>query len=149
LRLSELWFDIDADGVRGEGEDLLEVAAEMFAGTGFNRDYAQSVEIRFDVADSRWLAAYSQLVRGVSLSILAYDPTAAITEVMRTKVALAELNGESPMANAIDYMVGDFVDSAGVVLMALRAQPDAERGAAALAAFEAVIAENRAFWRLV
>lgn len=149
LRLSDLWFDIDADGARGEGEDLLDVAAELFRGTGFDRDFGERVEIRFDVADSRWLAAYAQLIRGVSLSVLAYDPTEAITEVMQTKTALAELNGTSPMANAIDYMVGDYVDSFGTVLLALRSEPDAARGAEALAAFETVIAENRAFWRLV
>lgn len=149
IRLADLWFDIDADGKRGPGEDLLDVGARLFAGTGFNRAAGEAVEIRFDLADSRWLAAYAQLIRGVSLTILTYDPTKAIAELMRDKAELAALNAGSAPANAVDYMIGDFVDSAGAALMALRFDPDSARAAEALDAFEAVIAQNRAFWQLV
>jgi hypothetical protein len=149
IRVEDLWFDIDADGARSEGEGFYAVAgAVLFGQTGFDPTTLPSLAIRFDVADSRWLSGYAAVLQAVGNAVLAYDPTQAIADVQASRAAFAELNRDLAMVNALDMNMGRFVDAAAVVDRALRQDPDPARGAAAHAAALAVIADNRAFWRL-
>jgi hypothetical protein len=150
LRIADIWFDIDANGVRGEGETLYEVLGQvMFGRTGFDPAQLDVLVVRFDLADSRWLSAYANLVAATASAILAYDPTDAIRRAMDAKAALAEVNKGEPLANGIDMMVGSFVDVVAVAKEALSHQPDRDEAARALMHLEAVVDRNRAFWRLV
>jgi hypothetical protein len=150
VRVEDLWFDIDADGRRAEGEGFYAVTgAVLFGGTGFDPASLPSLAIRFDVADSRWLSGYAAVLQAVGNAVLAYDPTDAIARMQATRTAFADLNRDLAMVNGLDMMMGRYADVAAVVDGALRQQPDPARGAAAHAAALAVIADNRAFWRLV
>lgn len=149
LRIADLWFDIDANGARGRGESLLEVLGTvMFGRAGFDLESFDSLVVRFDVADSRWLSAYANLVAGTASVILAYDPTAATQRAMDARAALREVSAGDPLASGLDMMVGSFVDVIAVAKDALSQQPDAAEAAKALAHLEAVVEKNRAFWRL-
>ncbi len=83
IDLGDLWFDIDGNGARDPGESALDVIGPMLMGWQWSeRDPASPAPVvRFDVADAAWLSAYSQFIQGFGNTLLAYDPTAAITEV--------------------------------------------------------------------
>lgn len=150
LRLADIWFDVDANGSRGKGEGLYEIlGGVLFGRTGFDAASLDKLVIRFDVADARWLSAYSSLVSASASVLLAYDPTKAIQQAMDAKAALAKVNAGEPLANAIDMMVGSFVDVVAVAKTALAQQPDRAEAARALQDLEAVVRSNRAFWALV
>jgi hypothetical protein len=150
VRPADLWFNIDGDGRRGKGESFLEVAGGvLFGRTGFESAGFDRLEIRFDVADSRWLAAYAELIRGTALVFETYDVTAAVDRVLTANADLWKLNRGTEMANALDMMVGGWVDSAATVLWAMRSDPDPTLAAEALDAAERMIGFNRDFWRLV
>jgi hypothetical protein len=121
----------------------------MLSRTGFDPTALPALVIRFDVADSRWLMAYADLLAAVGNAVLAYDPTAAIITITGTDATLAELNRDLPMLNAMDMNFGRFVDAFAVVDQALRQEPDKARTAAAHAGLVAMIGHNRDFWRLV
>ena len=150
MRPADIWFDIDGDGTRGKGEDLYAVLGPMmFSRTGVDAARLPTIEVRFDVADARWLAAYGELIRAVSLTVLAYDPTDAIRKVIETKAKLAEINSGMTMMNALDMNLGSFVDSTAVILLAAAQQPDKAKTAQALTALLHLVDQNRAFWTLV
>lgn len=78
LRPADLWFDIDADGVRDDSESALVSLGTLFAQSfnqNIDRGALAQVEIRFDNADTHWLLAYTHLLSGVANSVLAFDPT--------------------------------------------------------------------------
>ncbi|WP_343116630.1 hypothetical protein [Ostreiculturibacter nitratireducens] len=150
IALSDLWFDIDMDGVRGEREGLMEVAGLALMGArALGRVELQDVVVRFDVADVPWLVAYTHFISGVSEAVLAYDPTDAVADVIAVKDGLAALDTELPPSNAMDMEFGFFVDRLAMVWHALRSEPDQDHAAAAHAHFLEMIDENRRFWRLV
>lgn len=149
IALSDLWFDIDMDGARGQGEALMEVAGLALLGArGLARADLQDVVIRFDAADVAWLMAYTHFVAGVSEVVLAYDPTEAIGGVLEVNAALAALDTDLPPGNAMDMEFGFFVDRLAMVWHAMRGEPNRDHAAAAHGHFLAMIADNRRFWRL-
>lgn len=152
ISLGDVWFDVNANGTRDEGEDLMQIAGRMLLGPRAAREMAEQPElptIRFDTADTFWLTAYTHFLSGISEVILAYDPTDAITEVLETNAALAELDTEQPPANAIDQQFGIFIDRFAMAYLAATGQPDTDRALAAHGHFLSMIEANRTFWRLV
>jgi hypothetical protein len=148
IDLSDLWFDVDADGTRTPGEGLLEIAAPMIPGSGLATDAAAPV-IRFDRADAAWLTAYSHLLSALSEVVLAYDPTEPVTRVM---AAVAGMQALAPLQS--DWLLGgsgklQAVDMLAMLIATLDQTPDAARMAAAHEHLLQVVAQNRRFWDLV
>jgi hypothetical protein len=150
IALSDLWFDVNANGTRDDGEDVLSIAGPMILGWRWmGRDPATPAPvIRFDAADAAWLSAYTHLLAGVGEILLTYDPTVAITAVATSHAQFAGLR-KTPVDTTEYYGMAEGIDAAYVILTALNQQPDAPRAIAARDHFLAMIAQNRTFWARV
>lgn len=149
IRVADLWFDINANGARDEGESLAEVTG-MALGAG--RGMGVAVEdpvITFDTADAAWLSAYTHFLSGFAATALAYDPEPAIQRVLDSSKAIYAFWGDTPPNNAMDMMFGRQVDRAAMVLHALSNTPDKALAQKAHGHFLSMITENRRFWSLV
>lgn len=149
VRISDLWFDINANGTRDAGEDLAEVTGMALGG---RRGIGVAVEdpvITFDTADAAWLSAYTHFLSGLASTALAYDPEPAIQRVIDSSAQIYGLWGTTPPNNAMDMMFGRQVDRAAMVLIALSKTPDTGLAQDAYGHFLSMIAENRRFWSLV
>ncbi|MEL6316458.1 MAG: hypothetical protein AAFR16_02340, partial [Pseudomonadota bacterium] len=137
VALSDLWFDVNADGRRDAGEDLLTLARSAGLRTGAG---AETAIVRFDVADLSWMRAYVHLLSAVAEFGLALEPTAALER-------LAALDGELAQATLSREGVGAGLDQAAPLWMMLTAPaPDRERTRAALGHLQEMVAQNRVFW---
>ena len=154
---ADIWFDIDADGARGPGEGLLDVAGAILApqmgaalvdpDAGAALPAPASVVVRFDTADAAWLSAYAHLLSGVSEAVVAVDPTDAIDRVMTSRRNFAAIGAVQPRNNWFDNAsLIDPVDLLSMVVFALDGVPDAVHARAAHDHFLAMIADNRTFW---
>lgn len=149
IRISDLWFDINATGTRDPGESLAEVTGMALGG---GRGMGVAVEdpvITFDTADAAWLSAYTHFLSGFVSTALAYDPEPAIQRVLDSSKQIYALWGTTPPNNAMDMMFGRQVDRAAMVLIALSKTPDKALAQDAYGHFLSMIAENRRFWSLV
>lgn len=148
IRLSDLWFDVNADGTRGADENLMDLLGPTLMGFAwFERDpTAPAPVIRFDRADAAWLSAYTHLLQGVAQIVLAYDPTDALTRVQTMRDGIAAL---SPPAETEFTMFAPGLDAVWTLLTALDQQPDAARLTAARDHFLSMVADNRTFWTAV
>jgi hypothetical protein len=145
---ADIWFDINANGTRDDGEDMAGTLGPMLLGWQWDaRDPATPPPtIRFDAADAAWLSAYTHLLQGLSDTVLAYDPTAAIARMQGARTAL----GIAPGTVDFDYYgLEEASDYISIITGALDQQPDAARLASAHAHFLQMIAENRRFWGMV
>ena len=149
ISVGDLWFDIDANGIRSEGEDLGSVAGLALGARGMASVDVIAPTIRFDTADAAWLAAYTNFLSAFAEVALAYDPAPAIDRVIAASAAMTALHGTTPPHNAMDMMFGRQVVRVAMVLHALAQTPDAARGKAAHAHMLEMIRENRRFWALV
>lgn len=142
-----LWFDINGDGRREQGEGLFAVA-----GGDLNRALASDFTppvVRFDTADAAWLSAYAHLLSGVSETVLALDPTSAITRVLDSAEqmdALGQATTRRSWMTADDAM---WVDLITIFVRAIEGRPDVDRSRAAHAHFLAMIEDNQVFWSRV
>ncbi|MEZ5797928.1 MAG: hypothetical protein R3D63_10885 [Paracoccaceae bacterium] len=149
ISLGDLWFDINMNATRDEGEDLAAVAGLALGGRRDVMAGANAPSIRFDTADAAWLAAYTHLLSGFAQVALAYDPAASVDRVMASAARLKELQGSTPPDNAMDMMFGRQVDRVAMILLALSEAPDAALAASAHDHFLGMIRDNRRFWSLV
>ena len=147
--LSDLWFDINMNGTRDDGEDVASVAGLTLGGGRLVTVPVADPVIRFDTADAAWLAAYTHFLSGFASTALAYDPEPAIQRVMDSSAALYALWGDTPPPNAMDMMFGRQVDRVAMALFALSKTPDKTLAQDAYSHFLAMITENRRFWALV
>ncbi len=149
---ADLWFDINANGARDPGESFAHVM-----GLAWPVDMQRMIDpekepsvpsfiIRFDLADAHWLRAYFNLIAGVGETLLAYDPTQAIGDVVESRLKFAELGTFRP-GGMFDFV--GIADMVAIVKNALDQQPDEAALTRAHRHFMAMVAENRAFWRLV
>ncbi|MEX0971546.1 MAG: hypothetical protein WD046_13995 [Paracoccaceae bacterium] len=146
INITDIWFDVNADGQRQPGESMANIASAALD-RRMNEEQA-AVIVRFDYADARWLSAYTHLLSGVSEMVAAFDPTAAINQIIDARESFAAL-GTNPMNMGAMMIGGDFdswLDYFTMVYQALRQQPDPAHTRAAHGHFLAMIAENRAFW---
>jgi hypothetical protein len=145
---ADVWFDINANGTRDNGEDMAATLGPMLMGWQWDaRDPATPLPtVRFDAADAAWLAAYTHLLSGISDTVVAYDPTTAMARMQDARVAL----GIAPGVVDFDYYgLEEASDYISVIMGALDQQPDAARLQSAHAHFLQMIAENRRFWGMV
>ena len=149
IRLADLWFDIDMNGTRSEGEDVASVAGLTLGGARMIVEPVADPVIRFDTADAAWLTAYTHFLSGFVSTALAYDPEPAIRRVMDSSAAIYALWGDTPPPNALDMMFGRQVDRVAMVLFALSKTPDKTLALDAHGHFLSMIEENRRFWSLV
>ena len=149
IRISDLWFDINMNGTRDEGEDLGSVAGLTLGGARMIVVPVADPVIRFDTADAAWLQAYTHFLSGFVSTALAYDPEPAIRRVMDSSAAIYALWGDTPPTNAMDMMFGRQVDRIAMVLFALSKTPDKSLALDAHSHFLSMIEANRRFWSLV
>ena len=149
IRLSDLWFDINADGKREAGEEMAAIAGLTLAGMGRFTEMPADPIVRFDTADAAWLAAYTQFLSAFSTIVLAFDPAPVVQRVIASTDAMQALWGTTPPPNAMDMMFGRQVDRAAMILLALAKAPDPGLSMKAHGHLLAMIQDNRRFWRLV
>lgn len=149
LRFEDLWFDVNSNGRRDPDEGLPELAGLPTPPTG-------PPEVRFDAADAHWLRAYTHLIEGMSLLILAFDPQPALSGRIALAAALDRQFAEppdqmapAPQMDAEARHFGPMVDRIAVVVQTLRNRPDAAKIAEAVAHWQAMIDANRDFWQAV
>jgi hypothetical protein len=150
ISLADLWFDVNANSRRDEGEDLLPLLGPMILGWRWadRAPAAPAPVIRFDAADAAWLSAYTHMLGGVANLVLTYDPTEATARVLDARDKMAAFGPVTPDPLTGAEGVGA-VDLIAITLDALDSPPDAARAAAARDDFLAMIADNRRFWTLV
>lgn len=145
IALADIWFDIDRNGTRSDGEGLADLIAPLQpAATG-----APLPIVRFDVADAAWTAAYADLLGGICALIQAYDPTAAITRVLQARAAIEQFGPLAPdpiFGGGASLDVADFV---AMILDTLNQTPDTARMARAKQHLRDMVALNRDFWARV
>lgn len=137
IDLTAVWFDINGNGARDDGEDLFSTTESVIA---MGAEPRESLVVRFDTADAAWLRAYAHLLSGISEVVLALDPTEAIATVQTAAATLGHDRGDA------NESFSQVADQAATVLLALRQQPDAARSTAALAHFETMVEQNLIFW---
>ena len=143
LSLDDLWIDANGNGKRDEAggvsETVLDVAGDAL---GLNMRGMVGTVVRFDAADVSWLRAYALFLSGVSELALALDITSAI-EGARPGWEVAAKHKPAPGLGIGEDV---WIDQAATILLMLRGEVDAKRTRAALAHFDAMIANNRLFW---
>lgn len=145
----DLWFDINMNDRRDPGEGLFETAGAFFGGSPSPLETL--APIQFDLADAAWLSAYSHLLSGVSETILAFDPAAAIKTVFSAGTAMdaaraGPLDGQGFLVNQDTPALADLF---ATIIYALESQPDVTRSRAAHAHFLDMINDNKEFWSRV
>ena len=146
INTADLWFDINANGIRDAGEGMLDNAASQL-NRGLGAEFTPPV-IRFDTSDAAWLSAYAHLLSGVSETILAVDPTSAIQRVTDSAAAMEQFNiGQETMIFSPDEDM--WIDMVAMFIHAIEGKPDVERSRAAHAHFLSMIADNQTFWSRV
>jgi hypothetical protein len=152
IAFADIWFDINANTTRDDGEDAGAVLGPILMGWQWDeRDPATPLPVvRFDAADAVWLLAYTHLLQGISDTVIAYDPTAAVTRMVDTRAELG-LVRKPPVEGEYNFddSFGDFADIASVVTGALDQPPNTDRLTSAHTHFLAMVAQNRRFWPLV
>jgi hypothetical protein len=150
VALGDLWFDINTNGARDEGEGVSDVAGLTLGGAGrMGMQGMNDPVIRFDAADAAWLSAYTHFLSAFVTLTQAYDPAPAIDRIMASTAQMQAMWGTTPPTNAFDMMFGRQVDRVAMVLTALSQNPDPALTRAAHAHLLAMIIENRRFWSLV
>ncbi len=149
IRLEDLWFDIDGNGQRGTGEDVLPIALFAFTNPWEEPVPPPSTTIRFDTADVAWLRAYGHLISGVASFVMAFDPTGAAARIMAaTDERHARLASPNPsLIEQFDPEGG--LDKATIAIFALRQQPDADLTRQTATHLRQMIVLNRRFWALL
>lgn len=149
IRMADLWFDINSNGARDEGEDIGSVTGLALGGGRMVGVEMQDPAITFDTADAAWLSAYTHFLSAFSSITLAYDPEPAIQRVLDSSKAIYALWGDTPPHNAMDMMFGRQADRAAMVLFALSKTPDKALAQDGYDHLLAMIQENRRFWAMV
>jgi hypothetical protein len=152
--LTQLWFDVDGDGARGDDEGLLFIVAASLADPLFLRvepgQLSEGLFVRFDAADVDWFVAYTHFLSAVSEVVLAFDPTDTIRRVNESRDAMAELRGFSmPQDALLGPDGGAYADAFATIYGALNRVPDQPHLAAVRDHLLGMIRANRAFWTSV
>ena len=94
LTLQDVWFDVNTNNLRDDGEDAIEALAPFLLGRQALRAMSDEVlqsplTVRFDAADHAWLSAYTQMVSGFGSLFLAFDPAPVLQDLADKRAALA------------------------------------------------------------
>ncbi|MDF0602288.1 hypothetical protein P1J78_16225 [Psychromarinibacter sp. C21-152] len=147
VSLDALWFDINLNGTRDDGEGLMNVAGRALTGRGMGGD--TGAQVVFDTADAAWLAAYTHFLSAFGEIVLAFDPAGQIARVVEASREMDALAADTPYQNAMDMQFGQQVDRIAMIYFALQQQPDAAHTMAAREHLLQMIAQNRVFWARV
>lgn len=144
LDLSQIWFDVNANGAQDEGENIFSVAAALFGEPPIR---PTPVVIRFDHADAAWLTAYTHMLEGFSSLVLAFDPTDVIAEIGASVLKMQEIRGTDD-PRILFFSADDelMFDTVAMVYGAVNRQPDPAHTRATRQHWLAMVAENRVFW---
>lgn len=80
LTLTDIWFDVNGNGVRDRGEGAAQILGPVVIGRQAMAEFERSatddapLTIRFDDADHAWLTAYTHMLSGFGNLFLAFDP---------------------------------------------------------------------------
>lgn len=146
INMGDVWLDANNDGKRNPGESFIEIVQSQFAFSQENATIDPPV-IRFDTADAAWLAAYTQMLSGISELVLATDPATAVSKAYGGGATMDALN-DTPFP-AFGFLSGDdrpIFDAITAVVIAVEGQPDPARTRAAFSHFQTALQENRQFW---
>ncbi len=148
IDLSQLWFDVNMNNQRDEGEGAVIIGAKSLARPFQIPEIGEMtpMQVRFDTADRFWLMAYTHMLSAASEMVLAFDPTEAIARVMQARVDMQKLLGNAPPRSYWNQEFGNTVDQFAMVYGALNKKPDATHTRAAHAHLLKMIAENKKFW---
>ncbi len=149
IAVGDLWFDINMNATRDEGEDLGSVAGLTLGAGRLASVDTIAPTIRFDTADAAWLLAYTHFLSAFAEIGLAYDPAPAVERVIASSAAMAEFHGTRPPNNAMDMMFGRQADRVAMIAHALASKPDPALAKSAHGHLLSMIRENRRFWDLV
>ncbi len=147
IALWDLWFDINMNGTRDEGEALINVAGRALTGRSMAR--TEDPVVTFDTADAAWLAAYTHFLSGFAELVLAFEPTEQIARVAAASEQMDLLAADTEYRNAYDMMFGQQVDRVAMIYFSLKQQPDPAHTRAAHAHLLQMIDLNRVFWARV
>lgn len=147
ITFTDLWFDIDTNGVRERGEDLVTVAALTLTGQPMLMSDAPTAT--FDTADAAWLLAYTHFLAAFAELVLSIDPTTQIDRFATARDEMDALAADTNYRNAIDMQFGQQVDRAAIILSAIQGQPDPVHTRAAKSHLLEMIAANRTLWARV
>ncbi len=147
IRISDLWFDINMNGARDEGEAVTNIGG--LALTGRTVRVVDAPVLHFDTADAAWLAAYTHFLSAFAELVLAFEPTEHIARVTEASRAMDAVAAETPYPNAFDMLFGQQIDRLAMVYFALNQKPDPAHTRAARMHLLQMIAQNRVFWTRV
>lgn len=145
INTDDLWFDINMNGTRDDCEGVLDITGQGLDPFG---PPLNGITVRFDTADAAWLSAYAHLLSGLSETVLAFDPTEAITATLASVAAMEAFGRPAPDPWGMGDF-GQYADMAAIIIGALEVQPDPARTGAAHAHLKDMIAGNRTFWSRV
>ncbi len=150
VNLNDLWFDINGNATREDGESVVQVSGMMLMGAGrFGAEATVAPVVRFDGSDADWLSAYTHFLAAFATLGLAFDPAPEVDRIVASAARMDELMGATPPPNAFDMMFGRQVDRVAMILLAFEKQPDPALTRAAHGHLLAMIRDNRAFWAKV
>lgn len=96
MALTDIWFDINANGIRDKSEDAMTLLGPTVLGRRGYREFTKSdagknpLVIRFDATDHAWLLAYTNMLSGIGNLILAFDPEPVLHDLAAKRAALAD-----------------------------------------------------------
>ena len=153
LDLNQIWFDINANGMRDDTEALLPIMVPLFVRSWEAADTLATLEaaggaptITFDTSDVAWLQAYTHVFSGTAEMVMAFDPTEVIAKVQTNAATIAALRQGPLLTRLISDDDETIADLVRIVLGVLEQDPDPTHTRAALADFKAVISHNLIFW---
>ncbi len=151
LDIGDLWFDVNTNGARDDGEGVFEIAGPALIRRwgALSDDERIAPTIRFDAADAEWLVAYTHLLSAVSQIVVAFDPSREVARIGEARARIAALQANAPPQNAMDMQFGAEVDLFAMIYLSLRQAPDPTRTEAARLHMLDMIAANKRFWAAV
>lgn len=153
--LTQLWFDVDGDGVQSDDEGLFFIVAATLADPTFfqvipgDATAAEPMVVRFDAADVEWFVAYTHFLSAVSELVIAFDPTETIQNVLASRDAMEALRGSAPDGMFFSPDDAAFADAFATIYGAINRAPDKDHLVRARDHFLSMVQANRAFWEAV
>jgi len=153
LDLNAVWFDINMNDSRDDGEGMVEFGITTMMSRRQAQEFLSQpqseIPVRFDTADVAWLNAYTHLLSGLSELVIAFDPTEAIAKVLSSNQQMMDLMAGTRPANQYNMLGGSWVDRFAMVYGALNQQPIPANTRAAHSHFLEMIRQNKLFWAAV
>lgn len=147
IAISDLWFDINMNGMRNDGEGVAQIAGLVLTGRGGTLEPLPV--LHFDTADAAWLAAYTHFLSAFGELVLAFEPSDQVARILDASTLMDGMAADTPYPNAFDYMFGQQIDRAAMIYFALQHQPVPAHTRAAHDHLLQMIAQNRVMWTRV